>query len=72
MRTDLPPLGRELYAHAGDGGDIDWVGENFNVVERLANAEIVSLLHGKILDYIRLIKEPAYHSGYAARIAARR
>lgn len=56
VRTDLPPLGVELYAHAGDKGDVDWPGENVNVVGHPGNQAVVKELRAKLLDYIQLTK----------------
>eukprot|EP00928_Gymnodinium_smaydae_P048650 TRINITY_DN32549_c0_g1_i1.p1 TRINITY_DN32549_c0_g1~~TRINITY_DN32549_c0_g1_i1.p1 ORF type:complete len:450 (+),score=34.40 TRINITY_DN32549_c0_g1_i1:145-1494(+) len=47
-------LGRELYAHHGDDGDLDFPGENINLVNDPANAEIVQHLHRMILEYIQI------------------
>lgn len=50
--TDV--IGRELYDHRGDPGDLDWVGEHVNVVNALENAAVVRQLHALVLDYIQL------------------
>jgi hypothetical protein len=55
VRTDLPPLGVELYAHAGDKGNVDWPGENVNVVGHPDNRAVVKELRAKLLDYIQLM-----------------
>merc|ERR1712113_1024070 len=47
-------LGRELYSHKGDDGDLDFPGENVNVVDDPANAATVKELHKAVLDYIQL------------------
>jgi len=47
-------LGRELYSHAGDDGDLDFPGENVNVVDDQTNRATVDRLHSMILDYIQL------------------
>jgi hypothetical protein len=47
-------LGRELYDHRGDPGELDWHGEHVNLVEEPAWASLVTKLHAKVLDYIRL------------------
>jgi len=47
-------IGRELYDHHGDAGDLDFPGENFNVVNVTANAEVVQQMHQRVLDYIQL------------------
>lgn len=52
-RTD-DIIGRELYSHIGDDGDADFPGENVNVVQDPANAQVVDELHTQILQYIRL------------------
>jgi len=52
--TDI--IARELYDHRGDTctGDLDWVGEHFNVANATANKETVAKLHALVLGYIRL------------------
>lgn len=47
-------IGRELYDHAGDPGELDWAGEHVNVVADKANSNVVEDLHAKILSYIQL------------------
>merc|ERR1711879_36184 len=47
-------IGRELYSHAGDDGDLDFPGENVNVVDDPGNKDTVSRLHNMILDYIQI------------------
>eukprot|EP00037_Helgoeca_nana_P022103 m.224813 g.224813 ORF g.224813 m.224813 type:complete len:224 (-) comp25890_c0_seq4:1023-1694(-) len=51
--TDV--IGIELYDHRGDPGELDWAGEHRNAASDLGNADLLSELHGKILDYIRLV-----------------
>jgi iduronate 2-sulfatase len=53
-------LGRELYDHRGDSGlDIDWPGENTNLVSDPAHTGLVASLHQRVLDYIQLRPVPA-------------
>ena len=47
-------IGRELYDHTGDPGELDWAGEHVNVVSDKANSNVVAALHVKILSYIQL------------------
>ena len=47
-------IGRELYDHRGDQGELDWAGEHINVVEGPDNQAIVAQLHALVLGYIRL------------------
>ena len=48
-------LGTELYSHRGDSGfDLDYAGEDVNVVNEAANAGVVAALHRRVLDYIQL------------------
>ena len=49
-------MGVELYAHAGDKGNVDWPGENVNVVGHQDNQVVVKELRAKLLDYIQLSK----------------
>jgi len=46
--------GRELYSHQDDDGDLDFGGENVNVVDDPANKELANELHKMVLDYIQL------------------
>ena len=52
VTTDI--LGRELYDHRGDPGDLDWRGEHVNVLDAPEHADLVKELHQMVLDYIRL------------------
>ena len=47
-------IGRELYSHEGDPGELDWAGEQVNIVDKDENKEIVASLHAMVLGYIRL------------------
>ena len=47
-------LGRELYDHRGDPGELDWAGEHVNVVDQPENTATVARLHTAILGYIQL------------------
>ena len=48
-------LGRELYTHAGNAGLwLNWPGENVNLVDDPAHAQLVASLHARVLDYIQL------------------
>ena len=47
-------LGRELYDHRGDPGELDWKGEHVNVVDDPTHRDVVASLHSKLLNYIRL------------------
>ena len=47
-------LGRELYDHRGDQGELDWHGEHVNVVVAVEHAALVKKLHAMVLDYIQL------------------
>jgi hypothetical protein len=47
-------IGRELYDHRGDPGELDWAGEHVNVVEAPEHAGLVAALHAQLLGYIRL------------------
>lgn len=52
-------LGRELYDHRGDTGRwLDYPGEAVNVVSRPEHAQLVEVLHQRLLDYVRL--KPAH------------
>ena len=55
LTEDAHIIGRELYSHDGDAGlDLDWAGENINVVNDTAHATVVAELHQKVLGYIQL------------------
>jgi iduronate 2-sulfatase len=47
-------LGRELYDHRGDSGELDWKGEHINVVDEPQHAPLVQRLHQVVLGYIQL------------------
>ena len=47
-------LGRELYDHRGDPGELDWKGEHVNMVADPTHRDVVASLHSKLLNYIRL------------------
>ena len=40
-------IGRELYDHRGDPGELDWAGEHVNVVEAPEHADLVAALHAQ-------------------------
>eukprot|EP01050_Picozoa_sp_SAG11_P009711 SAG11_NODE_932_length_6489_cov_6.539039_2_plen_168_part_00 len=47
-------IGRELYDHRGDLGELDWHGEHVNVVDEPTHRTLVEQLHAKVLAYIQL------------------
>jgi hypothetical protein len=47
-------LGRELYSHIEDDGDLDFSGESINVVDDPANRATVDELNRMIIDHIQL------------------
>ena len=47
-------LGRELYDHRGDPGELDWRGEHVNLAGKQEHSATVASLHKMALDYIQL------------------
>ena len=47
-------LGRELYDHRGDPGELDWRGEHVNLAGKPEHGATVASLHKMALDYIQL------------------
>ena len=58
LRNEI--LGRELYDHRGDNGELDWKGEHVNVVKNPEHEKLVKMLHQMILDYIQLYPVTKY------------
>ena len=54
ITTDDGIISRELYSHVGDPGILDWEGEHINVVQNVQYADIVTKLHEKLVNYIKL------------------
>ena len=51
-------IGRELYDHRGDPGELDWAGEHVNVVEAPEHADLVAALHAQLMKHFNRFAMP--------------